>query len=65
MKFGTKPFLRVPQLIVGRRFVCTKETESHAGGSVTTGRASHSGQVKEKVPNRDLQVGGRGGYAEG
>jgi len=50
---------------VERKFVCTKDPEGYAGGSVTTGRASHSGQVKEKVPNRDLQVGGRGGYAEG
>jgi hypothetical protein len=37
----------VPYLTVVRRFVCTKDLESYAGGSVATGRAFRAGQVKE------------------
>jgi hypothetical protein len=44
----------VPQLIVVRRkFACTKDLESYTGSSVSTCGASHTGQVKGYVPDKE------------
>jgi len=36
----------VPNFIVMKRFLCTKDPESYAIGSIVTGRASYARQVK-------------------
>jgi hypothetical protein len=41
-----RPYPQYLYLIVVVEFECSRDTESYAGGSVATGRATHAGQVK-------------------
>jgi hypothetical protein len=59
------PSSRMSHLIAVRRFVCNKDSDNYASGSVATGRASHPGQVINRCQGARratlvLQVGGCG-----